>query len=625
MTVTAPIRWVEDMLPLFLKFAGRIRIATKERGLLTLSADNLTSTQQYLLAEIFTGLDAGLHDFLICKARQLQVSSILWTLTLWWLQKFEAMQGLYVTDDGGNTEVHRRIIMEMYGTLPPKYSRGPVDVNNRTLLEWKDQPGWHASRLMWEHGNADQGGQLGRSRGINFGQFEELDGWSDDPSSLVLGTDHPHRLYLWVGTGQGYKLLYSMWEQAAHSLTRKRIFIGWWRLSTNRIIPDDKPLLWRAYGRPSATPEEREWITETRRLFGHEVTQEELAWWRMTMAESPNIKGHQAKMLQEHPWFPEQSFQASGSQFLSAGTMLRMHQAQGRAPEPTGYVYDWGGTFDARLETDEDGKLVDRTLVEARLEDADLTIWEEPEPAGLYVVAGDPAYGASAKGDAFAITVWRCWQDRLVQVAEYRTPIGTVYQYAWTLVHLSGCYRRWLIYEISGPGVVVKQEIDRMKNLGYGLAQRGGRLQGVIAGIQEYLYFRPDSLTATPAWQWKTSSERRESVMESLRDSCERGAMVIRSRRLWNEIGSLRREGMRIEPGGVAHDDLAITAALANEYWLSTIVEEIQSYVPKKDATPTAAIDPTRRAVSSFLARIGKDDTKEPRRLYGVRGPAPGR
>lgn len=633
----AEIRWVQDELPKFLRYASRIRIATKEQGIVRL--DRLLSSQRFLAVQIFAGLDRGLHDFLILKARQLGVSTLLWALDLWWLQRWNGIQAIYAADDGANTELHRQTMMTMYESVPRKFNRGKPKTNNRLLLEWEDLPArqgkhgllppWTASKVVWAHGNASESGQLGRSLGLNYAHLEELDSWTDREGmksmSAALAREHPHRLYLRVGTGQGYNLLYELWEGAGDALTKRRIFIGWWHLDTRRVERDAGPL-WDAYGRMPPSPEERGWITEVQRQFGEAVSQEQLAWWRMTMAESENVRGDLATMLSEYPWFPEQSFQAAGTQFVSGPTVLRLHGDLRRSPLPRGYRYEWGPTFDAKgddalvevepIATD-DGRLL--------LEGATLTVWEDPNPAGVYVVAGDPAYGSSENADSFAATVWRCWPDRLVQVAQYKSPVGAMYQFTWILAHLAGVYPRYLIYEVTGPGYAVLQEFKRLRDAGFGLSQKRGQLQHVIGSIQEYLYLRPDHFTNQPALEWKSNAERREWAFTQFADLLDRGGMEIRSRELYNEIGALRRNGVRIEPGGVAHDDLVVTAALASTYFLDTILYDIQDELPASNAIPTAQQDPTQRTVRSFLRQMGRHPSKDDRRTYGVRVAAPGR
>ena len=102
--------------------------------------------------------------------------------------------------------------------------------------------------------------------------------------------------------------------------------------------------------------------------------------------------------------------------------------------------------------------------------------------------------------------------------------------------------------------------------------------------------------------------------------------LTVRSVKLWGEIGALRRDGTEIKGSGVANDDLAVTAALAVEHWMSWIIEELQGVVPPADAIPTAQTDPTNRVVRSFLRGLNKDGSEpEERKMYGVRTRAPGR
>lgn len=614
-------RWVSEMLPQFWSFCAALKIPSKEEGIIFLHP---TSSQVYLITEIFTGLDLGIHDFVIVKSRQLGASTILWALDQWWFLKFGSVQAMYIADDDENKEVHRSIFTQMYESLPPKYSRGPFEINNRVQAQWADRPGWRSPRIMWTHASPRNEGQLGRSRGVNYLHGEEIDGWKDrkgvDALTSSLATDYPYRLYLWVGTGQGYGLLYEMWEQSGESVTSRQVFLGWWRLSTRRATKAAQPDVWNVYGITRPSPDETEWLREVRKRYGVIIDREQLCWWRWQLHEGKGINGDEAKMLQEHPWIPEQAFQSSGSQFLSPTVLLKMHHAFARAPKPVGYRYDWGLTFDEKFTPDGD-----QTIIEVPLEQATLTVWEHPDPAGLYVVSGDPAYGSSEKADSFAITIWRCWPDALVQVAEYRGPgSGTMYQFAWTLAHLAGSYPRWMIFERTGPGNAVAQELERMQNIKFGLSVHGAGIQDVLANIQRFLYARSDALQKTYSKDWKSTEELREQIFEELRDVVERGMIIVRSRALWSEIGALRREGSRVEAGGVAHDDLAITAALAVHDWLENIIYEIEQWMAPKDAVPTSKTDPTQRLIRGFMAKMNQGE-EEPPRQYGVRTVAPGR
>lgn len=596
----------------FVRFCGALTIPSKELGTTRL---RLLSSQVYLIDEVFSGLAAGYHDFVIVKARQLGCSVLLWALDLFWLMKFPGMQGFYIADSDPNKEIHRDLIVQMLDSVPAGLRR-KTRVSNRLQIAWADAPGYRGSRLMFSAANLRAEGQLGRSRGVNYLHCEELDSWNDPTAIAALdaarASRHPLRLYLWVGTGQGYGELSKMWAQAEGSVSSRQIFLGWWRLDTN--VLDRDTAAWTVYGEAQPSQDEAEWIAEVLRRYSVAITQAQLGWWRFMKREGKGINDDEAMALQEHPWLPEQSFQAPGSQFISATTALRMRTSLDRAPEPTGYRYDWGETFDARG---------DDALTEVPVETATLIIWDEPMSHGLYIVAGDPAYGSSEKADAFAVTVWRAFPDQLVQVATYRSQIGTMYQFAWVLAHLAANYPRWLIYDVNGPGVAVMQELKRLKERGFGLTRKHGSLQDVVGAVEEYLWSRPDTLTPSFNRQWKTGPSTQEPLMEQLRDTVERGALVVRDPDLVREIVALRRDKGRIEPSAGLHDDLAVTAAMAVEYWLNTVMEEVESVVAPR-ASPGIPAPPAERLLRSFLKRIRVEDEQEEPTIRGPYGVPPG-
>ena len=96
--------------------------------------------------------------------------------------------------------------------------------------------------------------------------------------------------------------------------------------------------------------------------------------------------------------------------------------------------------------------------------------------------------------------------------------------------------------------------------------------------------------------------------------------MLFRSK----ELAALRRDKDRIEAGGVAHDDLAVTAALAVECWTESVVPEIAEYIPRVEPLPNAPRDSTERLVRSFMVRVSRP-AEAPLPRYGVRTPGPGR
>lgn len=605
------------LLDEFLHFCDSITIGSKEEGYVKLI---LLSSQRYLVEEIFWALSLGLRDVVVLKARQLGVSTVLWAFDLWWLLRFPGIQAMYIADTEPNKEIHRDLIRQMYASLPPKFARGKPRKDDRLQLTWNDQPKWKASRLQWEFINKKTEGRLGISRGVNFIHGTELDTWDDRESVGALDASrarhHRHRFYIWEGTGRNYGLLYEMWEQAGDSVDSFRTFLGFWRLDTNVVTRDEKAK-WAAYGATRPTAEETEWASEVKRRYHVTVTREQLAFWRYKKAEGKGINGDEAKALEQYPWLPEQAFQATGSAFLSPSTCLRTRIGLSKAPKATTFRYDWGSTFDDKG---------DEALVATPKEMATLTVWEEPTPGEIYLVAGDPAYGSSEDADRHAATIWRCHPDALVQVAEFLTESGPpmpIYQFAWVLMHLAGSYPRYLIYETNGPGIAVMQEIDRCQAYGFGLKTKHGTIQDVVGGIQEYMWRKADTYSGSYAREWKTQPSTKVYAMEKLRDSVERGALVVRSATLATELAALRRDGDIIKAGGVAHDDLAMTAMMATEHWLEWVVPEIEDLVAPHAPPPGAPTTPVESLVRNFWRRIQEPAAVVAPR-YGIRR-GPGR
>lgn len=630
--ITEPWR---SYLAQFLQFCEAVPIDGKEQGSVRLI---LLTSQRYLIEEIFAGLSDGCHDFVIVKARQLGASSVLWALLLFWLTKFPSLLGMYIADDEGNKEKHRSLISSMYlGLLraAPEKARGPWVTNNRFSLRWKSSPTWRASLLDWAFVNRRAEGRLGIGRGINVVHGTEIDTWEDEEGvaalQAALADRHPRRLYLWEGTGRGYGLLYKFWNQAENSTTTRRIFVAFWRRD-DYVVSREERAKWNVYGKPPAEPHEMEWAQEVKRRFGHTIKREQLAFWRWKKAEGKGIDGDEAKALEQYPWLPEHAFQASGSVFLSPPACLRLRSHVESQPPAKYYRLDWGEYFDDKDDPRVEIEGLPRSKEPGALPQiphgASLAIWEEKQAGGVYLVAGDPAYGSSEDSDAYAATVWRCWPDRLVQVAEYCSVVGTTYQFAWVLAYLAGYYGRWLIYDTNGPGQAVLEEMKRMKNLGKGMRRRHGALQDVIGNIEEYLWARPDALSPAYSRQWKTAPGTEEMLMEQFRSEIERGAVVVRSAELMGQITALIRDKKtrRIEAGGVAKDDLSVTAAMAVEYWLGTIQDEIEGYVAPQDAENRPPDDPAQRLLQNFFASLRDPQEDEPeRRMLGVRVMGPGR
>src|SRR5439155_42340 len=213
---------------------------------------------------------------------------------------------------------------------------------------------------------------------------------------------------------------------------------------------------------------------------------------------------------------------------------------------------DFGTSLDTmRLDLDPEGQL---------------RIWEQPDPQGVYVVSAHPARSSDPDAASFVCQVWRAWADELIQVAEYASYEGSMYQFAWLAMNLAAAYRfrvpAFFALEVGTVGKYVLAEIQRIQNYGYGLspsAVNNRDVRNVIGNIQHFQYVRPDQATVRSApLGWKMSAEIRPWIIHQLRDEIERGHVVIRSPELIDGLDGLRRgeEGDAdvIEAGGVLAD-----------------------------------------------------------------------
>ena len=70
-----------------------------------------------------------------------------------------------------------------------------------------------------------------------------------------------------------------------------------------------------------------------------------------------------------------------------------------------------------------------------------LRVWEKQHPEGVYVIGVDPAGGRSEDSNYHAISCWRAFADKLVQVAEWADPMPETRHCAWVAAYLAGQYQ----------------------------------------------------------------------------------------------------------------------------------------------------------------------------------------
>jgi hypothetical protein len=541
------------------------------------------------------GLDSGIHTFIVLKGRQMGISTVCLALDLYWMFRYRGLQGSLVTDTDDNKTMFRTTLTQYIKGLPSTHRVG-VKEHNRTQMVLANR-----SRWTYQVAGVRSKGGLGRGKAINFLHGTETSSWGDEEGfaslQASLAETHPHRLYFHESTARGYNLFYDTWEKAKEAKSQRAIFIGWWRNELYHLPPTSS--LYSAYWDGSLTSDERIWVEEINDLYQHKITSGQIAWWRWKLAEE--IKD-ETLMLQEYPPTENYAFQLSGSKFFSAESINLAWKRVRELPRRY-FRYRMGMHFEQTrfLETNE--------------ENAELTVWELPKPGAVYVLGCDPAYGSSQWADRFCIAVYRCYADRIIQVAEFCTPHCNTYQFAWVIAHLAGNYTGAMVnLEINGPGQAVFNELQNLKRLAGNFAQGGERAEiyDVVGGIRDYLYRRQDSLTGHFAYQWQTTSNTKERMFNAIRDYFERKMLEIKSPDALLEFRTVVREDGMLGGDGRAKDDRCIATGLAVVAWNDWLMQELQSenrlyefetQAENKDPAGTVL----QRTVAKFFQQIEHD------------------
>jgi hypothetical protein len=310
---------------------------------------------------------------------------------------------------------------------------------------------------------------------------------------------------------------------------------------------------------------------------------------------------------QEMPWVADQAFVTTGAQYFRSKelTAALKRVVEERRPDPM------------RIELGQEMAHTQIAVVPAKV--ANLQVYAGPAEGGRYVMGADPAYGSSEWADAFCISVWRVWFERIEQVAEFLVGDYAPYGFAWVLVYLCAMYApcAWNL-EVTGPGAAVLGEIDNLRRARYAGDSKGRKLmENFLGGMTEFLYTRFDSISRNPiARGTATTLKEKNRYMDLYRDYFSRGFAIVHSKALLEEMRWITREPGCAPSGSHRHkDDRVIAAALAVQMWHDKLRGRLAAgHVSWQEEQRAAK---TGRVVS-FYDRFAERQ----RQLLGLVGPA---
>lgn len=482
-------RW----LPLLLEFIQNLTVDSKETGVGPL---NLYGSQMRFLAELVEGLERDVHTFINLKAMQLGISTLTLAVDLFWLAVHPGMQGVLVTDTDGNRQKFRVILKRFLSSLPRSYAikiakggdnREHMVFDNGSVLDFVVA------------GTRTTATEVGRSRAYNFAHLTEVANYGtiEGVVSLIdrLAEKHPNRLYMMESTAKGYNLFYKLWQQARQNPeSQKAFFIGWW--AKDDYCLDESSHLFAKYWDGTVDDQEQQRVNTVWEKYGVRITPGQIAWYRW----KSDVSAENSLMDQNFPWDEDDAFLNTGQSFFSVKPAVSLIKNLADNPPPMlGYAYAFSEQF---MET--------KITPVNHADDAMLKIYEEPSELGSYAMGVDPAYGRSKNMDASVIQICRCYSDRLVQVAEFATPVIENHQVAWVMAHLAGIFKNiMVVIEITGPGDATVREISHLRQLydaGALPAPGNGEIGDIFGNARWFMYHRVDSPGAGFVYHWKALS-----------------------------------------------------------------------------------------------------------------------
>jgi hypothetical protein len=569
----------------FYRFLGHARIVSKDLGPCIIG-DSLYVAQHRFFDVVFDGLAEDIHDFKHLKSRQLGISTGSRLLLIFWAGVHPGLRGYMVFDTSAHMEEARLELIQMIRDLPRELKFPEIVRENRYLIELANGTRINFAAAGTKESKAS--GTLGRSSGVNFVLCSELCSWAGGENITAfknsLSEIFPDRLYIWESTGRGYNLWNEMWEKAKADERQIAHFTGWWGKDTQRIDRDEPDFI--RYGHQPPTEREAAQISEVAELYGWRITPEQLAWIRRNSDPNAKPEGEagaeyeaDSGQLAEQAWVERDSFQLPGSVFFQP-EKLQMQANRFSSTKYTGVYSFHPGT-----------EFLDMQVFKAtNAKSVELKVWEEPVEDSVYIVAADPAFGHNERNDRSAIQVTRAFADGLDQVAEYAWPLITTDQFAWVIMAIAAWYAGdrsevYVIVELNGPGDAVWSEIRRLQrqiSMPYfagRAAERG--LSDIFRNVRHFIYTRSDSMGGGRAWQFKTTPDLKEKVMEELRSATEaikidadgtlRSVLRIRSMETLKEMRTVARVDSSIEAQGTAKDDRVMTMAMNTHCWVTRV------------------------------------------------------
>jgi hypothetical protein len=492
-----------------------LKIRTKDGRVTTLKPNYI---QRILVDRVLDKLDKEEPiRFVILKARQQGVSTIVEALIYWWTVTHKGQQSKIIAHNTDTSEYLYSMFRTFYDNSNPIF-QPTTKYNTRNDLTFDNEEAPHKGlKSQIDTATAENSG-TGRGQTVQWLHASEVALWPKG-QEIVAGLMQavpllPNTAIFLESTANGIgDYFHTTWQAAQRGeSTFEPLFFPWKIHEEYTIKP---PVHFRL------TTEEKKIRKE------HQLTYGQIYWRRKKLLE---FTGDEKRFYQEYPLTDTEAFLASGSPRFDVQKLAEMEEK----------CYD-AQTFELIERTDEKTRL---PIIVPKQMDAPLKVWVTPQDGREYVIGADVAEGIAE--DYSCATV----MDRLTHqtVARFRGDMEPS-DFGEYLSLLGRWYNNALIgAEINNHGLTT---VQRLRDVGYENLYR--REMGIDERYEEY----------TSKLGWRTDVRTKPLMIDGLSEAISTGQITDYDRIFIRECMTyVRDERGRTNAQIGQHDDTVISTAI---------------------------------------------------------------
>lgn len=513
-----------------------LRIRTKTGQIVTLKPNHV---QKIVVDRVIEKLE---NDepirFIILKARQQGVSTIVEALIYWWTTTHKGQQAKIIAHNTDTSEYLYSMFRTFYDNSVENF-QPTTKYNTRNDLTFDNEVSPEKGlKSQIDTATAENSG-TGRGQTVQWLHASEVALWPKG-EQIVAGLMQAVPL-------QGNTAIFL--ESTANGIG-DYFHTTWQAAKRGESIFEPLFFPWKIHEEYSIKPPKHFKMTaeEKKLKKEHDLTWGQIYWRRKKMME---FTGDEKRFYQEYPLTDTEAFLASGTPRFNTTKLAEMEM---QCYEPATYDIYEGLNKDTRQ----------KELKYKALEGAPLKVWALPQAAHDYVIGADVAEGI--EGDYSVATVMDKATHQTVarfrgdmepsDFGEYLALLG-----AWYNNALIGC-------EINNHGLTT---VQRLRDVGYGNLYR--RESGIDERYEEY----------TSKLGWRTDVRTKPLMIDGLSEAISTGQIIDYDLIFIRECMTyIRDQRGRTNAQTGQHDDTVIASAIALQLFEWNPVHQFKRSVKSK-------------------------------------------